>query len=146
MPDRMDKNLIPAAQYKKIVELVPILCVDVVLMYEGMYVLVKRATEPLKGEWWVIGGRAFKGEPTIETAKRKIKEEAGLEAEYLDMIGVYEDHYPKSAWGIPTSSVSVVYLAKLNEFNPRHDKTVVAIKLFDELPERFLKHFVSWQK
>lgn len=132
--------MIPAKLYKKIVELVPIVCVDVVLIYDNQFILVKRATEPLKGQWWVVGGRAYKGEATIETAKRKVKEELGIEATDFLKIGVYEDHYKKSAWGVPTSSVSVVYEAKIKRFNPKPDKTIKSVKLSGNLPNRFLKH------
>src|SRR3990167_3527131 len=98
--------MIPLKTYKKIVELVPILCVDVVLKHKGKYALVKRLNEPLKGLWWIPGGRAFKGEKTINTAKRKVKEETGLITKNFKIVGIYEDSYPKSAFGVPTASVS----------------------------------------
>lgn len=135
----MDSNLIPARLYKKIVELVPIVCVDVILMYKGKCVLVKRADEPLKNHWWIIGGRAYKGEPTVETAKRKVKEEIGVDAYGFEKFGIYEDHYPKSAWGVPTSSVSVVYLASTDNLSPKFNRTVKGIKLSDDLPSRLVK-------
>ena len=136
----MDKNIIPAKLYKKIVSLVPIVCVDIILKYNEKYVLVKRAVEPLKGLWWVPGGRAFKGEKTVITAKRKVWNETGLRAKNFKPVGVYEDSYPKSAFGVPTHSVSVVYEAHVKNFKPRLDKTSSDINLFDELPKRFLKH------
>ena len=93
----MDKNLIPAKIYKKIVELVPIVCVDIIIFYQGKYVLVKRKTEPLKGKWWIPGGRAYKGEESLETAKRKMKNEVGLKSNDIRLYGIYEDHYKKSS-------------------------------------------------
>ena len=136
----MDKNLIPAKIYKKIVELVPIVCVDIIIFYQGKYVLVKRKTEPLKGKWWIPGGRAYKGEESLETAKRKMKNEVGLKSNDIRLYGIYEDHYKKSAWGIPTSSVSIVYLALIDKFNPKSDKTIETIKLSEDLPERLIKN------
>lgn len=138
----MDKNIISAKLYKKIVELVPILCVDMILKYKGKYILTKRVNEPLKGLWWIVGGRAFRGEKTINTAKRKVWEETGLNAKNFRMVGVYEDSYPKSAFGVPTSSVSIVYEAEVKRFTPKLDKTSSDIKLFDKLPNRFLKNYV----
>ena len=134
---------IPSKLYKKIVELVPIVCVDVILKYQGKYVLVKRKTEPLKDNWWIVGGRALKGEPTIEVARRKINEETGLFCYKLKMVGVYEDTYEKSAWGVPTSSVSIVYEGEPLSYYPRLDKTISAIKLSTKLPSRFLKRFIK---
>ena len=140
MPERMDTNIIPEKEYRKIVGLVPLVCVDVVLAYRGKYILVKRATEPLKGLWWVVGGRLRKGETTRLAAKRKVWEEVGLHAKHLRLLGVYEESYPTSAWGVPTSSVSVVYSAEVERFSPTPDETVSAVKLAKSLPARFRKH------
>ena len=65
-------------EYKKIVELVPILCVDIILRHNNKYVLVKRNNEPLKGFHWVIGGRLLKDESVWEGAMRKVREEVGV--------------------------------------------------------------------
>lgn len=135
--------MISSRLYKKIVELVPILCVDIILKHNKKFILVKRKNEPLKGKWWLVGGRAFKAEKTIDTAKRKVWQETGLYAKDFKLKGVYEDSYPKSAFGVPTSSVSVVYEALVAEFKPKLDKTSSDIKLFDKLPSRFLKHYES---
>lgn len=130
--------MIPQKLYKKIVELVPIVCVDVVLIHDGRYILLKRQNEPLKGQWWVVGGRALKGETSYKTALRKIKEETGLKATNLVLRGIYEDHYKKSAFGVPTSSVSLVYQAEIEDYEPKLDKTSLDIKLADFLPKRFM--------
>lgn len=132
--------MIPTKLYKKIVELVPILCVDVILKYGNKYILVKRVNEPLKGKWWIVGGRALKGEKTLKTAKRKVKEETGLIAYGFTRKGIYEDSYKESAFGVPTSSVSIVYEAQVKKFKPRLDKTSSDIRLFDRLPTRFKNH------
>ena len=132
-------KLIPAKLYRKIVELVPIVCVDVILIHEGKYILVKRKNEPLEGQWWVVGGRSLKGEHSHKTVIRKIREETGLKANNFQLRGVYEDHYKKSAWGVPTSSISLVYQAEVKDFNPKLDKTSSAIRLSELLPSRFSK-------
>jgi len=134
-------QLIPSALYKKIVELVPILCVDVILVFNGKYILIKRKTEPLKNQWWIVGGRALKGEKTIDAARRKCQEEVGLSVENLKMVGVYEDSYKKSAWGVPTSSVSIVYKGNASYMIGLSDDTVSDIKLAKGLPNRFMKKF-----
>lgn len=141
----MDKNLIPAKLYKKIIELIPIVCVDVIMFYNNKFVLIKRKEEPLKGKWWIVGGRARKGEKSLVTAKRKMKEEANLKASDIRPYGIYEDHYKKSSWGIPTSSVSIVYIAILDKFNPKLDKTISSIKLTEFLPERLTKNLKLFQ-
>lgn len=133
--------MIPSKLYKRIVESVPIVCVDVILRYKDKYLLVFRNNEPLKDKWWLVGGRALKGERTIDTAKRKVREETGLTATKFKMRGVYEDSYPRSAWGVPTSSVSIVYEAQVKVFKPKLDKTSSSISAMKKLPDRFIKHY-----
>lgn len=132
-------KLIPTKLYKKIVELVPILCVDVILEHEGKYILVKRKNNPLKGQWWIIGGRALKGERLLSCAKRKVREETGLVAHGLQISGIYEDSYRTSAFGVPTSSVSILFTGKVDTFKPKLDSTSSDIRLSEKLPERFMK-------
>jgi len=104
--------IIPTEHYKKIIEVLPILCVDIIIKnHNGEYLLIKRANEPLKGQWWVIGGRVLKGESLEQAAKRKVKEEVGLEIDNVESIGYYEDALETNPFGsaIPLHSISVVF-------------------------------------
>lgn len=132
--------MIPTKLYKQIVESMPLLCVDVILTINGQFILVQRANEPLKGEWWVVGGRVLKNETLLECAERKVREEIGLLPMNLEMVGIYEDSYPKSEFGVPTQSVSIVFTGEINEYSPKLDATSVDIKLSDNLPKRFLQN------
>ena len=128
--------------YKKIVESVPIVCVDVIIKVGNDYLLVKRTNEPLKDKFWLVGGRAYKGERTVETARRKVREEIGLDIHRLEFAGVYEDSYEKSAWGVPTSSVSIVYRGFIDNLNDiKFDNTISEFRLTDSLPFRFKDNF-----
>ena len=89
---RQVKNL-PSDAYLQIVGVMPILCVDLVIRNsEGKYLLVKRNNEPLKGQWWVPGGRVFKGESLQEAAIRKAREELSLEISSLVPVG-YQEYF-----------------------------------------------------
>ena len=58
-------SLIALDKYTKIIEDLPIYCVDIIIKNDQEeYLLIKRNNEPKKGEWWVIGGRVLKGETT----------------------------------------------------------------------------------
>ena len=138
----MDTNMIPTKTYKKIVELVPLVCVDIILKHKDKYILVKRDNNPLKGHWWLVGGREFKDERLVRTAKRKVKEEAGLNVLNLEVIGIYEDSYKKSAFGVPTHSVSVIFKGEVKIFKPNEKRQCKEISLFDKLPPRFVKHLI----
>jgi ADP-ribose pyrophosphatase YjhB (NUDIX family) len=51
--------------------------------------LVERGSEPVKGAWWLPGGRIHKGETFFDAAFRKVKEETGLHGKPLQVLGVY---------------------------------------------------------
>jgi|GEM_PF-602862 len=110
--------MIPREQYVKLLELLPILCVDIILVNpEGQYLLIKRANEPLKDQWWVIGGRVLKGETLEEAAIRKVREETGLQVRTVMPVGYYEDVAEMSPFGesAPQHSVSVVFSASIDD-------------------------------
>lgn len=50
----------------------------VILDGDGRVLLIKRATEPMKGYWSLPGGLLELGETLIEGVKREIREETGL--------------------------------------------------------------------
>jgi len=78
--------VIPQTEYEEIITKVPIVCVDVAIFHNGEVLLIKRANEPAKGEWWLPGGRLYKGETLKDCALRKAKEETGLECEFIKIV------------------------------------------------------------
>ena len=135
---------IQANEYKKIIQKIPILCVDIILRHQDKVLLIKRSDEPCKGIYWPIGGRVHKGESVDAAARRKILEEIGIEYKgALIPIGFYEDNYTESAFEAKTeySSFSLVFVGDLNkEINTKVklDKTSDDFGYFDTLPKRFV--------
>lgn len=107
--DASDPRLIPAENYKAILQSVPVVCVDLLIKKGDKYLLVKRKDEPLKGQYWVPGGRIMKDELAIEAAHRKLEQETGLKGNGFKFVGYYEDFYDESAFGVPCHSVSLVF-------------------------------------
>jgi colanic acid biosynthesis protein WcaH len=109
-------RIIPEKDYAQIMEVLPILCVDIVVQNsKNEYLLIQRANEPLQDQWWVIGGRVHKGETLEQAAIRKVKEEVGLIIRNVSPIGYYEDVSEINPFGLqfPQHSVSVVFSAMI---------------------------------
>lgn len=83
-------DLIPKKDYKMILENMPVCCVDLVFHLGNKVLLVLRKQEPVKGEFWLPGGRIFKNERLVDAVARKAKEEFGVDVIIERKIGVYE--------------------------------------------------------
>ena len=96
--------------YDEILRNVPIACVDVAIVYNGCVLLVRREDAPANGEWWVPGGRVFKGETLRETARRKAREEVGIECHVGPIIHTAETIFADGPRGIPVHSINACFL------------------------------------
>ena len=81
--------------YSEIKKLMPLPCVDLLIVNKGRLLLMKRNNSPANGLWFTPGGRIRKGE-SIETAViRKLKEETALEPISIKQAGVMSHVWPK---------------------------------------------------
>lgn len=53
--------------------------------------LIRRKNEPFRGQYALPGGFVEAGETVEDSARRELKEETGIEAHELQLIGVYSD-------------------------------------------------------
>src|SRR5437867_3740605 len=91
--------MIPESLYTEIIGLIPILCDDIVVRrHDGQVLLIKRRNQPLKGEWWVVGGRLQHGEHAVDGARRKVREEVGITVRELSFLGYFEAFYSENAF------------------------------------------------
>jgi ADP-ribose pyrophosphatase YjhB (NUDIX family) len=72
----------------------PIVGVGAVVVDGGRALVVRRATEPLKGQWSIPGGMLELGEKLREGIAREVKEETGLEVEVFDVLDVFDSIFP----------------------------------------------------
>lgn len=133
--------MIPLAQYKKIVQILPILCVDVIITnLRGEYLLVKRVNEPYKGQWWVIGGRVLKGETLKQAVVRKVRQEAGLTVKKMRPVGYHEHTAQINPFSssLPYHAVSVVFAVAVgNDVKVQLDAQSSEWKFAKKLPVEF---------
>lgn len=124
---------IPKIAYTKIRKLIPIVCVDAILIDRGEFLLIRRTEHPEKKRWWVVGGRILKYEKMEDAVKRKIKEEIGIESKIIKIIGVYETFFKKS--GFHTVNICFIIKPKSRKYRISLDKTSSGYKFFSKINE-----------
>src|SRR5208337_610182 len=68
----------------------PLVGVGGVVIDRGRALLIRRGSEPLKGEWSIPGGMLELGEELAAGVRRELKEETGLDVEPLECILVFD--------------------------------------------------------
>lgn len=68
----------------------PTPCAGVVCFRGEEVLLIKRGTPPRLGQWSIPGGRIEPGEPAGIAAMRELREETGVEAEFLGLVDVVD--------------------------------------------------------
>lgn len=102
------------ADFVQLIDAMPLVSVDLVLIRNGREVLVgMRTNRPAQGCWFVPGGRILKGEPIARARERIIRRELGPQVplEGWALIGGYDHFYPDNFAGVPGVSTHYVVLA-----------------------------------
>ncbi|HTK95321.1 MAG TPA: NUDIX hydrolase [Terriglobales bacterium] len=68
----------------------PLIGVGAIIIDRGRALVVRRATEPLKGEWSIPGGVLELGETLRTGVVREAKEETGLDVVPVEVLEVYD--------------------------------------------------------
>ncbi len=61
-----------------------------VVIHDGNVLLIRRGSEPLKGEWSLPGGMLELGERLEAGTRRELLEETGLEVEPVEVVKVFD--------------------------------------------------------
>lgn len=98
----------------------------------GRVLLSRRAGDPGKGMWDIPGGFIEEGEEPLETLRREMEEETGLEIEPTEFLGGFADRYGDG--GIYT--VNLYWTVRIVSGEPSPSDDVAELRWFrpDELP------------
>jgi len=107
-------NYLPEKIHKICLDNIPIVSVDVVIFNSNAdkVLLFRRNNNPLKGIYYSLGGRVLKNENLINTAIRKLKDEAGINivSEALCFGGFMEEFYENSVYqGVDTHNINIFF-------------------------------------
>jgi len=68
----------------------PIVGVGGVTIRDGRALIMRRAYEPLQGQWSIPGGGLDVGETIVEGVRREVEEETGIRVRVLEQIETFE--------------------------------------------------------
>lgn len=71
----------------------PVVGVGGVVIVEGRALLIRRGSEPLRGQWSIPGGTLELGESLEHGVVRELLEETGLQVRVLELIEVFDRVY-----------------------------------------------------
>ena len=97
--------------FKTIIDLTPLVSVDLIVKKDGKVLLGKRTNKPAQGFWFTLGGRVLKNEGIESAIKRIGKLELGIDIDSeVKFIGVFEHFYDDSIFdGVSTHYVNIGY-------------------------------------
>jgi 8-oxo-dGTP diphosphatase len=90
----------------------PIIGVGAVIVQAGRVLLVRRDTEPLRGEWSVPGGMLELGEKLRDGIRREVEEETGLNVEVGEVLDVFDSIFADALGRTQYHYVLIDYLCK----------------------------------
>jgi 8-oxo-dGTP diphosphatase len=72
----------------------PMVGIGGVVIEDGRALLIRRASEPLKGHWSIPGGTLELGESLQSGVVRELQEETGLQVRVIEVIEVFDRIFP----------------------------------------------------
>lgn len=131
--------MIPDEQYNQILKTMPIFCVDWLIRCGDKYLLLKRTQQPLKGQYWHIGGRLRIDESIVDAAIRLQTREIGRYCGLGTLIGFSNYRFEKLEDARATHTPAITYLVDVDEeFVPELTETECDYIWTDKLPKDLL--------
>jgi 8-oxo-dGTP diphosphatase len=123
----------------------PLIGVGAVIVDGGRVLLVRRDTEPLRGEWSVPGGMLELGEKLRDGVRREVLEETGLAVEPGEVLDVFDSIFTDNEGRTEYHYVLIDYLCRLvsGEATPGTDVSEVRWASENELPALGLRDLTA---
>ena len=108
-------------------------CAGALIVRDGRVLLARRAVDPRRGAWDVVGGFLEPDEDPAEGARREVAEETGLTARLTRLLGFFPDTYGDDG----TYTLNIYFEADVGDDVPVARSDVAELAWFapDELPE-----------
>ncbi len=106
----------------------PIIGVGAVIIEGGRVLLVRRDTEPLRGEWSVPGGMLELGEKLRDGVRREVQEETGIDVEPGDVLDVFDSIFADTLGRTQYHYVLIDYLCRPLGGEPRAGSDVSDVR------------------
>ena len=105
--------MIKTEHYDFIIENIPVVTVDMLIMKDNEILLLKRNNKPLKNIYYTPGGRVLKNECLNDAIKRKMKDELSLNFNISEPLGIMEEFFKTP----DRHNINVLYYCELLEKN-----------------------------
>jgi len=98
----------------------------------GRVLLGRRAHEPAAGKWDILGGFMDEYEQPLDTLRRELREETGLEVEPMRFVGAVSDRYGEEG----NATLNLSWTARVVSGAPTPADDVAELRWFpaDDLP------------
>ena len=106
----------------------PIIGVGAVVVESGRVLLVRRDTEPLRGEWSVPGGMLELGEKLRDGVRREVQEETGVDVEPGEVLDVFDSIFTDALGRTQYHYVLIDYLCRPLGGEPRAGSDVSDVR------------------
>jgi NAD+ diphosphatase len=99
---------------------------------DGRVLLARRAHQPFRGLWDVVGGFLMEGEDAVEGARRETREETGVDIDLGRFLGAWTGDYGGRA------TLNLFWLGRMHDGELVAADDVAELRWFaaDELPSR----------
>jgi ADP-ribose pyrophosphatase YjhB (NUDIX family) len=100
----------------------------------GRVLLARRAEEPAKGLWDILGGFMDEFEQPLDALRREMREELDVEIEPLDFVAAVADRYGEGG----NATLNLCWTARIVAGTPRPSDELAELRWFepDDLPAR----------